>query len=88
MITTNSEPLLSVVDEETYIKICEYMQGMRVYFSTKSIRNYKIKKDYEHFIKNGYSYNQVVEQLANKYELSAETIKRLIAKRRRNCFEV
>jgi len=34
MTPAEPEYLLNVVDEETYYKICEAMQGLRIYFPT------------------------------------------------------
>ena len=54
VLEATPEYLLNVVDEETALKIWNCFQGMRIYFSKTTIRNYHIVKDYKVMIDKYY----------------------------------
>jgi len=78
MIIATPEYLLNVVDKETYNEICEAMQGLRIYFPTSKQKAKNIIRDYEQMKKLQYTHKNIVENLANKYELSKQTITKRI----------
>lgn len=78
MTTATPEYLLNVVDEETYCKICEAMQGFRIYFPTIKPKANNIIKDYEQMKKAKYTRKNIIENLVCKYELTRRSIRRYI----------
>jgi len=80
MIPAEPEYLLNVVDEETYCKICEAMQGLRIYFPTSKQKAKNIIRDYEHMQKAKYTRNSIIDNLVGKYGLTKQTIKKRIRK--------
>ncbi len=87
MIEATPEYLLNVVDEETALKIWNYFQGMRIYFSKNSIRDYYIVKDYKVLIDKYYRISEAIKELSCKYEISKDQIRRIIKREKREMFE-
>lgn len=83
MTDVTHEHLLTILDDETYLKVCRYMQGCRVSFGKHSIRQAEIWRDYRHMVAVGYDRPTAIKTLAAKNELSAHTIRRIIRKWKR-----
>ena len=81
MIDITPEYLLNVVDEETALKICESLEGMRIYIPKNFTKYRRIIKDYismkeKHFFNNV----DAINELSYKYELSSSQIRKIIKK--------
>ena len=87
MIEATPEYLLNVVDEETALKIWNYFQGMRIYFSKNSIRDYYIVKDYKVLIDKYYRRAEAIKELSCKYEISTDQIRRIVKREKMEMFE-
>ena len=77
VLEATPEYLLNVVDEDTALKIWNCLQGMRIYFSKATIRNYHIIKDYNAMINKYYARSEAIKELSCKYEISTYQIRRI-----------